>query len=443
MARILSEALVAAVQWEMLIGLEKETVEVRSLAAQRGADHAVVIDNGQGVRIVGLAALADAAELSPGQLQRPRYALAVLVGALGAVRDSVFVHPDPQAPGQMLFITRRDGQPETDTSLPERQALERLQAFLIEIKDAKVLGVAPQAEPDEAASEPTDTTAQASVWPSIDCPLTLDACLQATRESDRSECLLSPLKPPARWASLRRKAGYAVTAAVAAALAYYGWTLVDQSLQPPAPLTATPNPVQLFQDQHRQKLLGEPLQLGAAHAQAVQRAIASLPVSAGDWHVQTVMCDLRACVATWSRGEGGTFDSLLVYRPAARMQALDTAHEILALPTQVAGETQVRPVDLGDFLRSAGSRFHELSDYGKKVVLGMPEPLLPAPAVVAARTDIRPVSKGEWALQGHLAFMDSVPGLLARTRNMALVELQVSIDGEAPYYIAKGTYYVY
>ncbi|MBJ7263343.1 MAG: hypothetical protein JHC61_06205 [Burkholderiaceae bacterium] len=466
MAQILSEVLVAGVQWETLVGLEKESSEVRNLAVMREANHAVVLDSGQGARAVGLITLPDDDIGESRRAQPLRYALAPIVATFIVTRAAVFVHPDPSDAGQVLFITIRDGQPELDLSLPTSQALDHLLAFVNEVEDPIVAGVLPQEVATGSASDEamdkamdkashtgvqTDTDAPAcgsddsisGVWPAIHTPITLDTCLRATRESDLTEFVFKRLQVHTQWKPILRKLAYPVVASGAVALCYYGWTVVDRALQPPPPMPVVANPIQLFQQQHRMVLRGEPLQFGAPHAKAVQQAIAALPLRPGGWRVESVACDLRACVATWQRGVGGTFDTLLAHRPSALVQGIDAAAEILALPTEVVGQAQVEPVPLGQFLKAAGSRLHELSDYGKTVEMSLPELLLPVPPPVAQREDIRPVSKGEWALQGDLAFMDSLPGLLARTGNMALVELNVLVHDDKPHYMAKGTYYVF
>ena len=108
------------------------------------------------------------------------------------------------------------------------------------------------------------------------------------------------------------------------------------------------------------------------------------------------------------------------------------------------GEARVTPVPRNQFLRTAGARLQALGDYGMDIALTMPEPLVPVPPGVTSRDDVPPpLSKGEWTMAGHLAFVDSVAGLMMRAGNMSLSELKVVIDDGKPVFSAQGTYYVH
>jgi hypothetical protein len=188
---------------------------------------------------------------------------------------------------------------------------------------------------------------------------------------------------------------------------------------------------------------------------------------AGGWRPATIDCNVTRCEIQWRRQEGGTFDLLLSQRPNAQIVDLDNAREIMTpadttapAPKRVAatpvgnapqapddeddGDARVTPVPRTQFLRSAGARLQSLGDYGMDISLSMPSPLVNVPPGVAARSDVPPpIAKGEWKMAGHLAFMDSVAGLMMRAGNMSLRELKIVLDDSKPVFSAQGTYYVH
>lgn len=104
---------------------------------------------------------------------------------------------------------------------------------------------------------------------------------------------------------------------------------------------------------------------------------------------------------------------------------------------------EVTPIPAEQFYRSAGARLQTLKDFQMDVTIELPQPLIPFPADLENQKQvIKPISKGAWKLQGKLAFLDSVSGLLARAPNVSLERLEITVDPKNPIFNAQGSFYV-
>lgn len=453
MGRALSNHLVVGAQWETLIGLQKEMAEIRSLARSRDASHFVVIDDGAGTRTVGLVSLpAHAADgTEPGGP-----ALACLLGALVDGPNVAFLHPDPDDPAMILFVTLRDRRPELDLSVPAEQIRPRLEQWCAEVDGpVKIAGV------------------QRANLPHADVVLTLDDIVASSGHEALAQARLKPVRKALPTRAIRLAGGVLVMLLVVAAAGWWGWRWYDDAQQAKRAAANRVDPIEAYRQALARAIAAEPFSAGASYARHVQRVVQQLPANAGGWRPASIDCKAQRCEIDWRRREGGTFDLLLSQRPDARIVDLDHARETVSIAPDEAhaastvvaslgaakgdasarneiesleddGEARVTPVPRNQFLRTAGARLQALGDYGMDIALTMPEPLVPVPPGVTSRDDVPPpLSKGEWKMAGHLAFVDSVAGLMMRAGNMSLSELKVVIDDGKPVFSAQGTYYVH
>ncbi|VVE86696.1 type 4b pilus protein PilO2 [Pandoraea bronchicola] len=451
MTRILSNRLVVGAQWETLIGLQKEPTEIRGLARSRDASHFAVADDGAGTRTVGLFSLVPSIK---GQSAPELYALGALLGTMVDAPNVAFVHPDPDDLSAMFFVTLRDRRPELDLVVPTSELRTRLEQWAAEIeRGITIAGIAP------LNGSGADVT------------LTLDdIAAHAHKETPRDACLQVVRKPlPARQLKIAA-ISLAVLSLVCLA-GWWGWRWYDDRQQAKLAAANQIDPVDAYRRALARAIAAEPFSTGASYARRVQYAVQSLPASAGGWRPAAIECKGDRCEIQWRRQEGGTFDLLLSQRPNAQIVDLDNARETMtpadtvppvsahaeALPVAANvqpladnedelddGEARVTPVPRTQFLRTAGARLQSLGDYGMDISLTMPQPLVQAPAAVVTRSDVPPpIAKGEWKMAGHLAFVDSVAGLMMRAGNMSLHELTIVIDETKPVFSAQGTYYVH
>ncbi|AJP55979.1 hypothetical protein UC34_01195 [Pandoraea vervacti] len=464
MARALSNRLVVGAQWETLIGLEKEMTEIRSLARSRDASHFAVADDGAGTRTVGLISMADGPQA---EAAVQAYALAAVLGTLVDGPNVAFLHPDPDDPAKAVFVTLRDRRPELDLEVPASELRQRLDQWSAEVEGP--VSVAGVTRMD---------------LPHADVVLTLDDIAAAALRDGPAQARFKPVR---KALPARRIGVAAVTMAalvVIGGAAYWGWTWYEAMQREKLAAANRVDPVDAYKAALSRALAAEPFTTGASYARHLQYAIQHLPANAGGWRPASIDCKGRECAIEWRRQEGGTFDLLLSHRPNARIVDLDHAKEIVALPPESADSTQtgaakgesspnhetvieatahtkaktqatedfaeddgdarVTPIPRNQFLRTAGARLQALGDYGMDIALTMPVPLVPAPPGVAARRDVPPpISKGQWKMAGHLAFFDSVAGLMMRAGNMSLGELKIVIDDGKPVFSAQGTYYVH
>ncbi|MFJ2994324.1 type 4b pilus protein PilO2 [Pandoraea sp. NPDC087047] len=452
MARILANQLAIGAQWETLIGLEKELTEIRTLARSRDASHYAVADDDAGTRTAGLFSLPDVA---PTPDASPPYALAAALTALVDAPNVAFVHPDPDDPAASLFVTLRDRRPQLDRVVPAAEVRALLEQWGSEIDGAvQIAGIAPLS------------------CPGADVTLSLDDIVAYVRKERPRDGRLSVVRKRLPARQVKIAAVVFATVTMIGGAGWWGWSWYDEREQAKLAAANRVDPVDAYKSSLARAIAAEPFSAGASYARRLQAAIQTLPASAGGWRPAGIDCDTRQCEIRWQRQEGGTFDLLLSHRPQAQIVDLDNATEVLipsALPAATAapaptsgsvvrvddkgfedledfddGDARVTPVPRAQFLRSAGARLQSLGDYGMDISLSMPTPLVNAPPAVTARPDVPPpIAKGEWKIAGHLAFIDSVAGLMMRAGNMSLQELKVVIDDNKPVFTAQGTYYVH
>ncbi|VVD64614.1 type 4b pilus protein PilO2 [Pandoraea cepalis] len=451
MTRILSNHLVVGGQWETLIGLQKEATEIRGLARSRDASHFAVADDGAGTRTVGLFSTDPVIK---GQGTPERYALGAVLGAMVDAPNVAFLHPDPDNAAATLLITLREHRPELDLVVPASDVRARLEQWAAEIDgEITIAGVAPLS------------------FGVADVALTLeDIAKQVDQEPSREACLQAVRKPlPAR--QLKIAAIALVTLCLVGGAGAWGWSWYDDMQQAKRAAANRVDPVDVYKQALARAIDAEPFAAGASYARRLQYTIQALPANAGGWRPAAISCNTQDCEIQWQRQEGGTFDLLLSQRPNAQIVDLDHATEsmtpveavppvsksaVAATAKAVAqtpaddeddpddGDTRVTPVPRTQFLRTAGARLQSLGDYGMDISLSMPQPLVNVPPEVARRSDVPPpIAKGEWKMAGHLAFVDSVAGLMMRAGNMSLHELTIVIDDTKPVFSAQGTYYVH
>ncbi|MGC7404874.1 type 4b pilus protein PilO2 [Pandoraea pneumonica] len=433
MTRALSNHLVVGAQWETLIGLQKEPTEIRGLARSRDAAHYALADDGSGTRTVGLMSLPAAAK---GEAVPDRYALAAVLEQMVEAPNVAFVHADPDDPTSAIFVTLRDRRPEIDTVLPLAHLKARLAGWTAEVEGpVKIVGAVLDDQPPP------------------DIPLTLDDIASHARRERPAEARLQLVRKPLPTRELAIAAvGLLIVAGLGGA-GWIGWSWYDDMQKQKQADANRVDPVDAYKQALARAIAAEPFSSGASYAQRVQYAVQTLPSSAGGWRPATIDCNAERCNIDWLRKEGGTFDLLLSQRPSAQIVDLDHAKEVITIASAgpaddaIASEdtdAHVTPIPRNQFLRTAGARLQSLGDYGMDISLTMAEPLVRPPASVASRPDVPPpIAKGEWQMAGHLAFLDSVAGLMMRAGNMSLRELKIDIGDGKPVFTAQGTYYVH
>ncbi|MEO2215521.1 type 4b pilus protein PilO2 [Chromobacterium vaccinii] len=424
MARVLLGNLVVGMQWEALLGLSKESDEVRELAARRGARQYLVLRNLLGSQVVGLASL-------PGRRRKSEFfALAGLLRESSDDQNILFLHSDPDDADKVILIGIHDGKPVEDRLVAREDATEAARQFIQEVgTGVTILG--------DIADGQLETTRQ----------LRLEEVAGSLTREAMAAYRLRPL-PPSRMV---------VAALLAVALACVGggvkWWMHgrEQELQTKLAAIATARPDQgaEYRAQAQAALQSPSLSRGTGYARTMQAAILQLPRETGGWKMARLSCKAAACDALWQRGEGGSFATLLAQRPRVQFQGMNAALESVAF-TAVADK--VTPVPITQFYLKTGVRMQALEDYGKsgkagdkalQVTLDKAEPLVPLPAGLTEKEKAAPqVAKGAWTMQGHLAFLDSVAGLMERSGNMAIDEIAVTLSDESPQFSAKGTFYV-
>lgn len=442
MTRALSNHLVVGAQWETLIGLQKEPTEIRGLARSRDASHFAVADDGSGTRTVGLMSLPAAVK---GEAVPDRYALAAVLGQMVEAPNAAFVHADPDDPASAVFVTLRDRRPEVDTVLPLAHLSARLAGWRAEVEGpVKIVGSA------------------LDDLPPPDIPLTLDDIASHARRERPADARLQLVRKPLPMRELVIAAAGLLIVAGLGGAGWIGWSWYDDMQKQKQADANRVDPVDAYKQALARAIAAEPFSSGASYAQRVQYAVQTLPSSAGGWRPATIDCNAERCNIDWLRKEGGTFDLLLSQRPSAQIVDLDHAKEVMTIASAgTAGDAiandegatasasedidaHVTPIPRNQFLRTAGARLQSLGDYGMDISLTMAEPLVKPPASVASRQDVPPpIAKGEWQMAGHLAFLDSVAGLMMRAGNMSLRELRIDIGDGKPVFTAQGTYYVH
>ncbi|GAB3629487.1 hypothetical protein PTE30175_01191 [Pandoraea terrae] len=460
MAKLLPHGLVAGLRWETLIGLEKESVEIRALAARRDADQFVVVGDDDVNRTVGLAKLpAEAlapASGKPRSQPMPYVSLAAALCRMLPSENAVFLCPDPEARAECLFVTIRDGRPDRDEVLSIAAAHDAARRFIEanETGSTIVCGVVSQPigpAADAAANAEIGREAREAgndIWDAAMTRaevVTLAQIAEFVRRAGIDDYRLSPVNqaPSLRLIGI----GVAIVAVVAVVIAggWWWWSARAEAERLRIAQSQRVDPVQAYRDAVRKALAREPFDAGSAFAQAVQTYVHALPANASGWRPESIVCKAAACDIQWRRLEGGTFDKLLAQRERAVIVDINSATETMPLTLDGAPEaSRVSPVPLSQFLRTAGARLQQLGDYGLDISMTMAAPIVPVPPALAKRADIAPpILKGTWQISGHLAFLDSVKGLMQRSANLSLAQVEVQLNDEKPVFSAQGAFYVH
>ncbi|MGC0154089.1 type 4b pilus protein PilO2 [Chromobacterium vaccinii] len=427
MARLLFGNLAVELQWEPLLGLSKEADEVRELAGRRGAKQYLVLQNALGVRVAGLASLAANARKSQ------VFALAGLLRVVSDDPNLLFLHSDPDDPDRVLFIAIHDGKPAQDRAIAREAALDAARQFIQEVGT----GVTILGDIDDELLAVTRH-------------VNLEDIVTSLTDEEKAGCRLLPLPG-------KQLLGAVVILAIMGAMGGgVWWWMADQERQAQElaqMAAAQPDPLQEFRGRQEQAMQSAAMDHGAAYAQAMQQTIAQLPREAGSWQLDRAMCKDGVCELSWKRHDGGTFKSLMEARPRIEFQDMGSAIERVSF-LNGKPPREVKPIPSRDFYLAAGVRMQELEDLGTvqlgdkaeklmAVALGKMEPLVPLPPALKNRAAAaRQIIKGSWAMQGHLAFVDSVPGLMRRVGNMTIDEMAVTINDKKPEFTAKGNFYV-
>ncbi|MCY0387857.1 hypothetical protein OVY01_11545 [Robbsia sp. Bb-Pol-6] len=426
--------LMVELTWENLLGVDKEAREIGDLCARRDADRVVVITDDLGLRTAGLVGREDArADPETSAI----YALAGILAGRSAGRPLVFLHALDARENDTLLIAVKAGRPEIDRVLPLPGALREAERFIETLDDdCRLCGT--HSVPGTVA-EPM--------------PLPSGATLSDT-ERNRYRIVRQHTRFARRTVTLRARrtqvlaAGGGVLAlalvGVSAGIATRLWR---RPPSPAAPRAALPTDAVAL---HRQRVAHAMAQArkapGRAHAARMVALLRDLPIDAARWRLAEMRCVDDTCSILWRRHPGGTLEDLLDVRPAAQPceDDFDRAAEHIAWhdDTSAAAPASLALQKREDFYRIANSRAQRLRDAGLAMELGPTSPIVAMPSDVALPASVPVPAKGEWAVSGHLAFIDSVPGLLGRTGNMSVREMTIETDPTPPRFRAAGDFYV-
>ncbi|WP_047238454.1 type 4b pilus protein PilO2 [Chromobacterium subtsugae] len=426
MARVLFGNLAVEVQWEPLLGLSKESEEVRELASRRGAKQCLVLQNALGVRVAGLANL---------PVKGRKSELFALAGLLREVSDDpniLFLHQDPEDPSRLVLVAIHDGKPMQDRVIAREAALDAARQFIQEVGT----GVTILGDIDDDMLQVTRH-------------VNLEDIVTSLTDEEKAAYRLQPLPGT-------RLLGVALLFVALGVAAGGGWWWMQQQEKDrlaalDAAASQQPDPMTTYRNQMQSALKQAPLNHGAAYARTVLAVVQQLPFEVGGWRVGNISCKEKGCTINWKRQDGGNFQTLLEQRKTVQFLDMGSATEVVPLPEAQAA-LQSAPVDVSKFYMTAGVRMQALDDMGKTgknedklmaVVLGKVDPLVPLPQELKGRVGKLPaLAKGSWSMQGHLAFLDSVPGLMERAGNMTLDAVEVTLNDKKPEFTAKGTFYV-
>ncbi|UDM18988.1 hypothetical protein [Vogesella sp. XCS3] len=428
MSRVLFGNLVIELQWENLLGLNKESDEVRELAAGRnGSKQYLVVQNALGSRVAGLA------DLAANVRKTEFFALAGLLRAVTDDQNIVFLHTDPDDISNFVFIAIQDGKPESDRVLPRAAAIDAAIDFIQKIG----AGVTILGDIDDSQIQVTRH-------------VNLEDIATSLTDEEKSGYKLNPLPSKGFGGLLLLIVALSILGG-----GYWWWADVAEKEAQAKIAEATaaqPDPVVEYKAQLQNALKLEPLSSGVAYAKAVETIILGLPSEVGGWKVNRLLCKEKTCMVIWVRREGGTFETILAQRQNTQFQDMNTAVENITFFDSPGSGNEVSPVSRELFYMKAGVRMQTLEDAGKQIEkdkklmnisLSKLEPIAPLPVSLKRRSkSVEVISKGDWSMKGHLAFIDSVSGLMAQAGNMSLTEVSVVLDEKSPEFTAQGKFYV-
>jgi hypothetical protein len=463
MARRISHQLFAELEWENLLGLDKESREIKDLSARRNASHYLVLSDAYGLRVAGLlTAQTDAADAA-GAANAAAYSLAAFLSLRAAGQPLLFVYALPVDPtivdttdvidavdaveasasrDQVIVIAVNGGRPVLDRILPRAEALHEA-ALFAETLESAVRLVGNLAVDGLALS--------AMALPEA----------YAFTEEERAHCQIHALSGRRANNMVKNGAALLLLTGMVGTIAWLLW---------PAPTPHYETPVVTVDEQAayyaalkdaRKSISTGP---GYAHITDIQQLLSELPIVVNGWRAKTLQCTAKTCNISWERVQGATLEGLLNGRPQAKIQEDDYDKAIESIPLLVHPESEsgdsakTRMVILPrlDFYEVANGRASTLKDHGMEAEIGIASPMVPMPAGMIDHqrkdthhadktkddTNARPTAKGAWRIAGHLAFFDSVTGLLLRTGNMRLNTVDIDTDPTQPRFTASGYFYV-
>lgn len=454
MARRISHQLFAELEWENLLGLDKEAREIKDLCTRRHASHYIVLSDAYGLRVAGLMG-----EQTP-SADAPSHALAALLSLRAAGQPLLFVYELPVDPtivdaanaineaaqsdslDQVIVIAINGGRPVIDRVLPRAEAIHEAALFAETLESpVRLVG--------NLAIDGLELSAMA--LPEA----------YAFSDAERAQCQIQALSGGRANNVVKNSAAVLVMIGTLGTIAWLFW---------PAPTPRYVAPVVSVDEEAayysalknaRESILTGP---GYAHVTEIQHLLAALPVDVEGWRAKTLQCTAQACEVSWARGQRATLEGLLGSRPHAKIEEdnYDKAVESLTLSTIPDSASDTLPkaalaiLPRLEFYEIANGRASTLKDHGMEAEIGIATPMVAMPAgmIDQQRTSERTAdkttsdintpltAKGEWRIAGHLAFFDSVAGLLLRTGNMRLNTVDIDTDPTQPRFTASGYFYV-
>lgn len=467
MARRISHQLFAELEWENLLGLDKESREIKDLCARRQASNYLVLNDAYGLRVAGLMHTETPA------VEPENYSLAALMCLRAAGQPLLFVYALPVHPAvvdaidrmnqiepidrkdengehgesdaldQVIVIAINGGRPTLDRVLPRDEALHEA-ALFAETLESPVLLVG------NLAIDGMEVTSMA--LPRV----------AALSDEERAHCQIQALSGGGANNIVKHGAAILLIIGTIGVIAWLLWPAPRQHV---APVVATVDDQAAYYaalKEARNNVLTGP---GYRHITEIQQFLTELPIVTNGWRAKTLQCSAQACDVAWERGPGATLEGLLGGRPGAKIHDDNYDKAIESITFSAASEvdpgdasnTGLRILPRLDFYEVANARASTLKDHGMEAEIGSAAPLVPVPA--GMRDQQRPVgsqgendvegdaappltAKGDWRIAGHLAFLDSVTGLLLRTGNMRLNTVDIDTDATQPRFTASGYFYV-
>lgn len=424
-SQLLFEKFRVGLRWEPLLGLERESKEIRTLLARRSVTRYAVFAGEMGARTLGLVQAKPGPEPEPGPGPGPQastYSFLCTVAAALKQRSFLFVHPHPDDPTQVILASVRDDRPELDDIFDAAQATAAVGRFLGGggLSEVMVAGM-------DCACLPNLV---------INKAISLEELLTGAAQDDLKQFAIASLKAPISFKFKPLPAALLLAVFIAVGATAW-WAMSDDELEMPAiDMTHT------FQSRLTRALLAETSVGGPRFARAVEDAVRNVSVDVHGWRAMTITCGDTQCVVDRRRQVGADATAMLATLKGVRLEGLDQALEIVPLPIQDAQVPDVYPTSKAEFSSRTAARMQLLGDYGLAPTLEEAQPIVPVPASVASAASLTIVKRGSWSLGGDLAFLDSMTGMIVQSENMVLKSLQVDLAAAQPSFTAKGYYYV-
>ncbi len=419
MTHLLVERFHVGLRWEPLLGLERESKEIRTLLARRSVSRYAVFAGEMGARTLGL--VHDEAEPGAEPLHAT-YSFLCLVGMVLKQRSFLFVHPHPDDPNKVVLVGVRDDRPELDDVFDAVQASAAIGRFLAGggLSEVTVAGMATAALPNLV----------------IDKAISIEELLAGAAQRDLKQIAIASTKSSASFKVKPLPVMLFVAVAIVGAATAW-WATSEDELEVPI-VDAT----QTFQDRLTRALLAETTDGGSRFVRAVETAVRNIPIDVHGWRAMTITCGDTQCVVDRRRQVGADATAMLATLTNVKLEGLDRAVETVALDMATPEAIDVHPISESEFSSRTAARMQTLGDYGMTPVLEPASPIIPVPASVASAASLSIAKRGAWSLAGDLAFLDSMTGLVVQSGNMVLKSLQIDVAAAQPSFTAKGYYYV-